>query len=611
MSDQIRVDLVDNTAPGINSIEKNLDSLDETGEKAEATLNDVVASIEQLSENLVRETRHVEEHTASWTHFGAEAIPALASITQNVLKYSTELAALLVAQQKYEKIIAAVQQNQTALNIAKQQGFSITTKAVGALAGYAEAASGLVITVGALKAAHLALNTVLANTGQSADGLTNNLTRTREANSQLWDDIKATASAGAEAVGDWGAETVANAMRSIDELVGVSDAWKDIDRSVTESTNNYVNNTRVIGEAIRGVSREAVAASKAVAKAQSDAVDDFERVRMSNDEVAQSAKNRAEAERLASLESVDAINAELDAMKQRRGEAAAANKFSEDDQQRYVALVGQLEQRRTEIAKRNADEREKILKQESDQRAKSDQEYLDRYDRSVQESNEKILAEYRQQARDEIAERKAREREVDQFIQREMQKILDEERKKFEAMQQAARDRLELLKQERQARIDFIQNAANDDGTNMIDATRQQIDPRAVREQLAKQAEAQARANWVSPDDNAAKAGARRDAAGRAARMQAFRDFNAGKTSQADIAGAQNALIQNAAQQAQGRGQVDQQTVDALTQTLQNQQQMIQTQQQQQQLLQRLNAALSQVGGAARQTNAQARRNLF
>lgn len=611
MSDKIRVDLVDNTAPGFASIEKNLDGLDQTGEQAEATLNDVVASIEKLSENISQETKIVNEHTASWTHFGSVALPAVAQIVSSVTKYSAELSVLALKQQAVQKVIEKTAESQAALNLVKEQGAKAALRAAGALTGYLQAVSGTLAVVAGLKAGQVALNIALENTGKSADGLTNNLTRTRDANSQLWDDIKATAVAGAEAVGDWGIETVANAARAVTELTGVDAAWKEVDRALTESTNNYVNNTRVIGEAIRGVSREAVAASKAVAQAQADAVDDFERVRLSNEEVAQAAKNRAEAERLAALDTVESIDAELQAMKQRRGEAAAANRFSEEDQQRYVATVGQLEQKRTEIAKRNADEREKILKQEAQQRNDSDAREAQRREDARNKENEKILDEYRQQAKREADERKAREREVDQFIQREMQKILDEERKKFEAMQQAAQQRLDLLKQERQARIDIIQGATNADGKNLLDSTRQGIDPAATRAEFVRRAREQARQNFVFQGDDASKVGAARDKAERDAGIKAFRDFNAGRVDPSQIASVQNSMIQAAAQQAQGRGQVDQQTVDALTQTLQNQQQMIQTQQQQQQLLQRLNAALSQVGGAARQTNAQARRNLF
>ncbi len=284
---------------------------------------------------------------------------------------------------------------------------------------------------------------------------------------------------------------------------------------------------------------------------------------------------------LAKMTDQNAVNELLYEEQEQLRSLARQGRETKQQQEESARRIMLLEKRRLEIPR----EQEEAAKRAAEEAAKAAEQ----------------LSKDRQKAAEEAAK-------AEQDYQQKVQAAVDAANK---ARQDEFQSMLDALEKKKQELVSLIQQAQGPDGKNMIDATRQQIDPRAVREQLARQAEAEARANWVSPDDNAAKAGARRDAAGRAARMQAFRDFNAGKTSQSDIAGAQNALIQNAAQQAQGRGQVDQQTVDALTQTLQNQQQMIQTQQQQQQMLARLNAALSQVGGAARQTNAQARRNLY
>lgn len=625
MTEKIRLEVDDATAAGIDSVDKNLGKLEGSAGDAQAALNetaaavdeigeasldDVVAGIEKLTESLQKDSKVIHEHTASWTQFGATAIPAIASITDNVLRYSLELGKLVAEYQAVQTTAKAVATSQQALNIAKDQGAKAAVRIAGAMAGYAEAVSGVLAVLATVKVAQAAYNTLLENTGKSADGLTNNLTRTREANSALWDDIKATAGAGAEAVKDWGVETVANAAMSIGELTGVSAAWKEIDRSVTESTNNYVNNTRVIGEAIRGVSRDAVKASQDIAKAQAEAADDFDRVRLSNDEIAQAAKDRAEAERLASIDTVDAINAELQAMQQRRGEAAATNNFSEEDQKRHVAAVGSLEQRRTQITKREADERDRILKHEADERARSDQANAQRYEDARNKENDKILDEYRQQAKADIDARKAREKEVDQFIQREYQKIVDEERKKFDAMQQAAKARLDLLRQERQARIDAAANGTSDEGKALA-GSRSNISQDDLRKQVVEQAKARNRAEFRPQGDDARTFGAQRNRAERQAGIDAFRQFNAGKTDQADIASAQNSLINTQLQAAQGRGDLDQQTANALMQAAQNQQQMIQTQQQQAQVIRQIQAALNVNGNAARNTNAQARKGLL
>jgi hypothetical protein len=594
-------------AAALEGANANAAELGQSSEDAEKTLNDVVASIEKLTAEIEHETKVVHEHTSSWSQMGAVAVPAVTGMVANVAKYSAEIGGLILKQQAIQMAIEKTATSQASLNLIKEQGAKTAAKAAASLTGYlGVVTSGLSLLAGA-KAAQLAYNTILANTGKSADGLTNNLTRTREANSALWDDITTTAGAGADAVKDWGVEAVANAARSIDELTGVSTAWKEVDRAMTESTNNYVNNTRVIGEAIRGVSRDAVKASKEIAKAQADAVDDFDRVRMSNEEIEQAAKNRAEAERLASLDTVEAINNELHAMQQRRGEAAAANKFSEDDQKRYVAVVGSLEQKRTDITKREADERGKVIKQEADDRDKSDRDQAQRYEDLRNRENDKILDEYRDQAKAESDARDAREKAIDQFFQREMQKILDEEQKKFNAMQQAAQDRIDLVKRERQARIDAATGGTSDEGKALAEA-RGNISQGDLRKQVVDQAKARNRAEFRPQGDDARTFGAQRDRAEKQAGIDAFRQFNAGQTSQSDIASAQNSLINNQLQAAQGRGDLDQQTASVLMQAANNQASIIQTQQLQSQQLQQVMNAMRINGDASRNTFANGRR---
>lgn len=211
MSDEIKLTITDDTAAGAASVEKSLQGIEAQADDSQSSLDALAQSIDTLAENLTKETKVLHEHTASWTHLGAEAIPAIADMVGNVVKYSGELSTLVVRFIDVEKTVKRAVSTQQAMNLAKQQALNVTAKAAGALTGYAEAVSGVLVGLAAVKAAHVAFNTLLENTGKSADGVTNNLTRTREANSQLWDDIKATASAGAEAAGEWGTETVANA----------------------------------------------------------------------------------------------------------------------------------------------------------------------------------------------------------------------------------------------------------------------------------------------------------------------------------------------------------------------------------------------------------------
>lgn len=607
MTEKIRLEIDDATSPGIQSVEKNLEGLEETGQQTEASLNDVVASIESLTEKLQSETKIVHEHTSSWTHFGSAAIPAVTGMVTSIAKYSAELSALIVKQQAIQAVVEKGARSQAAFNLAKDQGAKAAAKAAGALTGHLEVVSGGLAILAGAKATQIAYNTLLENTGKSADGLTNNLTRTREANSALWDDIKATASAGADAAREWGVETVSNAVKTVKELTGVDVAWKEVDRAMTESTKNYVENTRIIGEAIRGVSREAIKASRDVANAQAESVDDFERVRTANDEIAKASENRAESERLSALTTVDAINSELQAMKDRRGQSAAAGKFDEDQQKSYVALVGALEQRRTEITKRNSEERQRILKQEADQRRKSDADQDRKYEDLRQQQNQKILDEYDKQAEEKNRAAESRQRDTDRFIREEVRKIVEAEQEKIRQQKAASDARIKLAQEEYKLRIAAATGGASDEGKALAEA-RGSISQDDLRKQVVEQAKRRNRAEFVPQGDDARTFGAQRNRAERQAGIDAFRQFNAGQTSQADIAGAQNTLIQQATQAAAGRGQLDQQTAQALIQATQNQQQITAQQEQQANQIKQIQAALSQVGNAGRNLNAASRR---
>lgn len=150
----------------------------------------------------------------------------------------------------------------------------------------------------------------------------------------------------------------------------------------------------------------------------------------------------------------------------------------------------------------------------------------------------------------------------------------------------AEADRLETL----------IAEAKGLGGGNAVDELRVGLDPRAVREQLVKRAQEEAAQRSQS------MGGSQSDqrAASRQAGIQAFRQFNAGQTSQADIVSAQNALIQAAGQQAQAKGELDKSTLDAIIKTTNNQQELAATQQAQAQQLQQVQQALQAIGTTAR-----------
>lgn len=295
-------------------------------------------------------------------------------------------------------------------------------------------------------------------------------------------------------------------------------------------------------------------------------------------------KQVAEQDRLMGLVKIADLNTVNDLLydeQENLKKLASEGRATKQEQEESARRITLLEKRRLEIpreqaeaAKRAAEEAAKAAERLEQDRTKSAAEAI----KAEEDYQRKVEAA-------EAAANKVREGETKAMI-----------------------DALEKKKQELVA---LIEKAQGPDNKSAVQAVRDQISPEQTRAEHVRLAKEKARANFVFTGDDPNKvAGARRKAE-KDAGIAAFRDFNAGKVDPSQIAGAQNTLIQNAAQQAQGRGQLDQQTVDALTQTLQNQQTMIQTQQQQQQVLARLNAALSQAGGSARQTNAQARRNLY
>lgn len=220
-----------------------------------------------------------------------------------------------------------------------------------------------------------------------------------------------------------------------------------------------------------------------------------------------------------------------------------------------------------------------------------------------------IRADADSKAANQIAD--ARIKELDRIKQAE-QDGLQAFREGAEENARLDQERLDKATEEANAAADqllkVIEQAKGASGKGLLDEARSNLSPEQVRAQLVKKAQDEARQNVKLEGDDPRLWAAQSNKAAKQAGVQAFRDFNAGKTSEADIVGAQNTLINSAAQAAQGRGQLDQQTVDALSQAAQNQQQIVQAQQQQAQVIAQIQAALGQAGQASRNTFANGRR---
>lgn len=237
----------------------------------------------------------------------------------------------------------------------------------------------------------------------------------------------------------------------------------------------------------------------------------------------------------------------------------------------------------------------------------------------------------------ELAQRRIREvekSEADNAIkeaERVAQAKIDEQARFDEAVKagQAEQDR---LRQEQLDKATEEANAAADrllkaidmakgvGGGNLIDETRQGISAEATRAAVVRQAQEEARQKFISENRdkvdlegravgnttaerqaNQRRADRQIELAQRQAGIQAFRDFNAGRTSQEDIVGAQNTLMQSALQAAQSRGQVDAGYVRAFAQITNQQQQQAAINQRATAEMQRINNVLSSLNASLSQ----------
>ena len=200
--------------------------------------------------------------------------------------------------------------------------------------------------------------------------------------------------------------------------------------------------------------------------------------------------------------------------------------------------------------------------------------------------------------------------------------IIEERVSKVIEQANAATDRL----------MQAIAQAKGPGGGNLLDEARGGIGAEATRAQLVKQAQDAAREKFIAENrgkvdlegrawgdnetqrrQNQRQADRAIELAQRQAGSQVFRDFNAGKTSQEDIAGAQDALVQAAGQSAVARGQMDQSVLSALTASVNQHRQSVVRDQQlaaQVQQLQQAIQILNSTSGPGSIANGRRRSNL-
>lgn len=316
----------------------------------------------------------------------------------------------------------------------------------------------------------------------------------------------------------------------------------------------------------------------------------------------------AEQDALSQLAKLDSERMILDLLEEERDailEAAKAGTDGADDQEAALRRVEILERRLIDVRKDAADTEvqnqtdiqtardasERKLQQQIQDGIKAQMEA----GKALREAEADRLAEESKKLEGLIAEAKS----LMAYQQKEQTPTEDRnaavKKAQDAARQKAADEGASKAEQEKAAR-EAGKEAFRDFG--------KANDPQqALRDEVVKQAQERARQQAQASGQGAGQ----QAAAARQAGVQAFRGFNAGQTSETDIAGAQNSLIQAQAQQAQSRGQLDQQTVQALTQAANNQQQLAAAQQAQAQQLQQVQQALGVVNNTARSVGNTAR----
>jgi len=619
VADKIQIGLDDRTAQGAQSVAANLDRIDEATAKLAERLEALTASSQEVMQAQEQVVRVVTEEQAAWSKMATVGVGALASVTTAGIEYAATLAKIQFAndllakgQQALLTGAQALAKSQQALNIALDIGEKAAVRGAAGLAGYGAAAGSVLSVLSGLTIGLKAYQAVWDATGRTVDEetgkITTNADRVNSAFADLTSDVQAFGAGAAEVA----RQGVADLLRQLDEFVPLATlaqkGWAEFDASVTRSVDQMVENMRLLGSAIRGVERDAVEASERIAAAQAESVDDFERVRQANDALAAAAEARAEAERVASIQTTQAIDDEIAKLKERRGIAAANNQFDEASQQKFLADMDALESRRKQIAEAEKQRRD-AARREDEQRAIEAQQYQDQIvEDAIDRHNEQVMRENEASAR-------AHQQQLEDWrkLQSERMRIfLDAEARMTAEAKKQADERLAVLRAEHEARVKMIQDAEGIGGQKLLDQARQAIDPRAVRQQIAQQRGQQAaeqftreRAGDLDASDAAAvrRFRAQREVARQQAERAAAQQFNRGQVNPEEIGRAQTALIQSAAQQAVASGNLSEAMGRALMEAANNQQAMTERLNRQEQQIQQVTRALQGVG----QSNASAR----
>lgn len=223
--------------------------------------------------------------------------------------------------------------------------------------------AGLGPALAAVRVSTWAYSELLSRTGERIDELgnkTNNLDRLREASAGLKSDLAAVGSEVGTVLKNMAVE--ATPLFTLIREQGPK-AWKAVDEAVTRHNDAMIENINLLRDVLIGT-RELEAANAKLEAQREKERGGFEGLRRVNEQLASEQKDRARAAEIASIKTVEALENEIRATRERIARQAQVGEQGAEFERRAHAELNALEARRTRIHE------EELAKQTaSDQRA--------------------------------------------------------------------------------------------------------------------------------------------------------------------------------------------------------------------------------------------------
>lgn len=487
MAATLTINLKDNATPGLQELEQQLvRTSDATGEVAADTRQLTVAQQEQI--------KVIHEHRAAWSQLAVTVGPALVSLA----KGAGAVGLAYWQMRRQEETLAASKRIATAAGmrlagVITGLGPILTGAALGAKGfEFALHRTGIELDRSSelAKLNEQAIGSLRAQVVNSGEDWETWAVQNRELLEEMGVSIttnydrvaKASAKLGQE-LGRPFRDAVTYGREWVGDVNLLGDAWEWFDGRVTEAAKNIEQNAGAVGKAHNRLAdqgsgklselfggesadevgrqlsayRELADAQAKLAEKQDKSFLGFERLRETHQGFEQSRRAAAEAQRLASLETLAQIDAEINRQKDLAGQKAAAGRFDEDAQKGHAAVLNQLEQQRTQIVRAEAEKQKRLRKEIREETERREKESLQRRIDAENDALRRSVEAYNQWAADVRAARKRADDFAREYADTANNAILENLITRLEAegdqAETAHRARRELIQQETDQRI--------------------------------------------------------------------------------------------------------------------------------------------------------------